>query len=91
MNFITLDGSKFTDKETFHSLIKSNFKLPDYYGCNLDALWDCITTDVQLPMTLTWLNFEKSFSYLGDYALLAEKLFKKAELYHNGNFKFRIL
>ena len=26
-----------------HSVIKSSLDFPDYYGCNWDAFWDCIT------------------------------------------------
>ena len=26
-----------------HAVIKRSLKFPDYYGCNLDAFWDCLT------------------------------------------------
>ena len=26
-----------------HAVIKHSLKFPNYYGCNLDAFWDCLT------------------------------------------------
>lgn len=42
---IHLDGRKMTDRESLHLYLKEQFQLPAYYGRNLDALWDCLTTD----------------------------------------------
>ena len=39
---VILDCSKLTDKATAHSYLKSQFSFPDYYGNNLDALYDCL-------------------------------------------------
>ncbi|NQE97905.1 barstar family protein, partial [Bacillus subtilis] len=41
---------------------------PNYYGRNLDALWDCLTGWVDLPLTLVLINFEFSKKFLGSYA-----------------------
>jgi len=43
MNEIILDGEKMVDEITTHKMLKEIFNFPDYYGENLDALWDCIT------------------------------------------------
>lgn len=32
-----------------HERIRRGLKLPDYYGANLDALWDCLTGMIGLP------------------------------------------
>ncbi len=45
MEEIRLDGVEMTDKKKTHSYIKEKLALPDYYGNNLDALWDCLSTD----------------------------------------------
>ncbi len=34
-----------------HERIQEGLKLPDYYGKNLDALWDCIT-DMDAPVEI---------------------------------------
>ena len=42
MNIIVIDGRKMTDRETEHNYLKKKLALPDYYGRNLDALFDCL-------------------------------------------------
>ncbi|MBD7911554.1 MULTISPECIES: barstar family protein [Clostridium] len=78
MNEIILDGREFTSKKELHEILKSKLKLPDYYGNNLDALWDCLTTDVELPMTIEWINFSNSKELLGEYAEQTKKVFMDA-------------
>ena len=43
MNNITLKLDKFNTKKELHSYLKKKLKFPDYYGENLDALFDCLT------------------------------------------------
>lgn len=42
MNIIIVDGREMTSKETAHEYLKKLLNLPDYYGKNLDALYDCL-------------------------------------------------
>ena len=37
-----LDGENFITKEDAYEYIKSVFDFPDYFGNNLDALWDSL-------------------------------------------------
>ena len=43
MNIVVLDGRKMTDKETAHLYLQKKLNLPEHYGKNLDALYDCLT------------------------------------------------
>lgn len=42
MNHITLDFTGIKTLWNLHEYFKSVFDLPDYYGHNMDALWDCL-------------------------------------------------
>ena len=35
-----------------HEAIRAGLDLPEYYGMNLDALWDCLTGGIALPCTI---------------------------------------
>lgn len=43
MRTVYLDTREFTDKESSHVYLKDMLDFPDYYGANLDALYDCLT------------------------------------------------
>ncbi|MGQ0440654.1 barstar family protein, partial [Bacillus sp. B-TM1] len=49
MEKIHLDGRMFTSKDVLHKTLKNKLDLPDYYGENANALWDCLTAWVTLP------------------------------------------
>ncbi|MCQ2507336.1 MAG: barstar family protein [Dorea sp.] len=38
-----VDATKLTDKDASHAYLKEALDLPDYYGGNLDALFDCLS------------------------------------------------
>ncbi|MDS0524723.1 barstar family protein [Clostridium sp. SHJSY1] len=90
MNKIILDGTKYTNKSELHAALKEKFKLPDYYGKNLDALWDCLTGDISLPINIEWINFDYSKEFLGDYAVETLNILFKASLIHKHNFKITV-
>lgn len=79
MNKIILDGEDFKTKEELHRILKSNLDLPEYYGNNLDALWDCLTGWIEIPVTLEWINFKKSKDNLGGYVQKLLEVFKDAQ------------
>ncbi|AOS68700.1 barnase inhibitor [Bacillus subtilis] len=68
MRKIIIDGRDFENIEVLHDVLKDKLDFPNYYGRNLDALWDCLTGWVDLPLTLVLINFEFSKKFLGSYA-----------------------
>lgn len=60
MKKIVIDGLKIDNTKKLHDLLQEELELPDYYGRNLDALWDCITGYIDLPVLFVWKNVEVS-------------------------------
>jgi ribonuclease inhibitor len=50
LEVIVLDGKEFESIEKIHRILKKKLDLPDYYGENLNALWDCLTGWIDLPV-----------------------------------------
>ena len=49
---VILDASKMVSRQEAHRYLKEQLAFPDYYGKNLDALYDCLT-DLGEPVCLT--------------------------------------
>lgn len=90
MNKVILEGSKLVDRKALHKILKKELKFPEYYGENLDALWDCLITDIELPVVIEWINFEMSKKLLGDYAESTLKIFQEAERSTEGRVQIHI-
>ena len=66
MKEIRLNGDKMLDKALTHAYLKQKLALPDYYGENLDALWDCLVSDFSLKKIIIY-NPETMIEHLGSY------------------------
>lgn len=84
MTRIILDGKDIPSKEKLHEILKIKLELPDYYGENLNALWDCLTGWIELPLTIEFYNFRECEKFLGEYALKLLEVFKDAEKERRG-------
>lgn len=82
-----LDGRKIGSLENLYNQLSSQLPLPDYFGCNLDALWDVLSTDVEGPFEIVWENSEESKKTMGKDFVRAVKLLKDLEQERN-DFKF---
>ncbi|XID91917.1 barstar family protein [Paenibacillaceae bacterium WGS1546] len=38
-----------------HEWLKRELGLPEWYGDNLDALWDCVTGHLPMPLQIRWV------------------------------------
>ena len=67
MKTIVLDGAEMLTKETAHAYLAARLSLPEWYGKNLDALYDCLTERGEA--TLLVLYRQKTMAdALGSYA-----------------------
>jgi len=62
-----------------HRALEQTLHLPSYYGGNLDALWDCLTGSIELPLTIEWVDYQQTQAHLGEYAQRVFELFQEAE------------
>ncbi|WP_461205005.1 barstar family protein [Clostridium sp. DL1XJH146] len=67
MEEIILDCTMMTSIEATHQYIKEKLSFPNYYGCNLDALWDILST-ISNPLKITITNPKSIQINLGDYS-----------------------
>ena len=77
MEIISLDGWKMTDRKAMHAYLKRELHLPEYYGNNLDALWDCLTTDFSGKMIIL-RDPQTVQNQLGGYGESLLRLFREA-------------
>ena len=76
MNVVILDGTTAPTKEALHQYLAKELAFPDWYGGNLDALFDCLTS-VSEEVTLT-LDETALAETLGPYAQRVEKVLTRA-------------
>ncbi|HPX00527.1 MAG TPA: barstar family protein [Sedimentibacter sp.] len=89
MEEIFLDASQMTSKSEAHRYIKKMLNFPDYYGKNLDALWDLLTTKSKMT-SIFLLNEEKLYENLGEYGKKLSEVFKDAAG-SNPNIEFTVM
>jgi len=53
---IEIYGDQMTSESDFHNEIARQLNVENYYGKNLDALWDLLSTGVERPLNLIWLD-----------------------------------
>lgn len=44
MQTLFIDGRNYADAHALHRALQRLLHLPDHYGCNADALYDCLTS-----------------------------------------------
>jgi ribonuclease inhibitor len=61
----TIRGSQIHSEKEFHKLLSTMLDFGPYYGNNLDALWDRLSTDIERPVRLIWTEAAQSRINLG--------------------------
>ena len=54
----TIDFTNVTNYLEMHLVIREALDFPDYYGCNWDAFWDCLTNMVGRPVNIEIVGFD---------------------------------
>lgn len=67
MKTIVLDALWMKTREEAHVYIKREFEFPDYYGENLDALWDMLTEESE-ETEVVIVHSQSLSESLGTYA-----------------------
>ena len=60
-----IDGKASQTEEMLYEQLESAFQLPDYFGKNLDALYDCLND-------LSWVKANEIVFYIKNYPLLLD-------------------
>lgn len=68
---VTIPGHDVRSELDLHRHLASALDFGPFYGKNLDALWDRLTTDVERPVRIVWTEAAQSRRHLG------EELFEK--------------
>ena len=70
---VTLDCTMMTGPDEIHDLFAKELDFPAYYGRNLDALYDVLSTCPPVELTLTNVSALANLFRYGDNLLLALK------------------
>ncbi|WP_413372002.1 barstar family protein [Paenibacillus taichungensis] len=68
MKTVVINGKDIHGKEELHDVLQTSLELGQTYGRNLDALWDCLTGLIAMPLTIQWTDFDATRMSLGEYA-----------------------
>lgn len=79
MREIILDGRFMTDKNSVHRYLAEKFEFPDYYGNNLDALYDCLN-DICEKTSILFINTETAEENLDRYFDMILTVFEDAAI-----------
>ncbi len=63
---ILINGKKILNHDQLHLYLKHQFNLPEYYGNNLDALWDVLSHNKNIEK-ITVLYTDSLKQVLGNY------------------------
>ena len=68
MKIVTIRGIDFSDKNELHDFLASQLEFPEYYGRNLDALYDVLTDlseETKIIIDMSEPGDDEMAAYLG--------------------------
>ena len=85
-----IDFSNLKTHWDIHRIIKEGLDFPEYYGGNLDALWDFLTDMVGRPVHIEIIGLEVIERKFGEYAKKLIDTFKEFKHYDNDKYSHEI-
>ena len=76
---IVLDFTEVRSLWALHEYLKETFCLPDYYGRNMDALWDCLYCAFAAPTTIVLKNIDRLPAEMREAGDILRALFGELE------------
>lgn len=81
MKTVVIDFTKATYMRELHRIIKESFQrsvegFPDFYGNNLDALWDCLTGFIETPVEIVLIGANDVGQDLKEYVGMLIEVFE---------------
>lgn len=73
-----LDGRQLTDRQLLHEVIARQLQFPDYYGENLDGLWDLLSSWNE-PLQIVVEHSGALIGNLGSYGEAVLQLLQDAQ------------
>lgn len=55
---ITIDFSEINNYSEFYSVLREKIKLPRYFGNNLNALYDILSGDLEMPLKIRFIHLD---------------------------------
>ena len=79
MKYITLDFAGIKSLWQLHEYFIGVFELPDYYGRNMDALWDCLRCSFEEDTTIILKNLHSMSKDMHPIIPTIQELFQDLE------------
>jgi len=86
----TLDFNKVEHYLEIHQIIRQTFDWPEYYGCNWDAFWDCLTNMLGRRVHIEVLGLTVIKQKFGDVAEKLLEILKEFKHCENNAFSEKI-
>jgi len=76
MKEIVFDASQVESMDQLHAELARRLDFPAHYGRNLDALYDCLSGEMALPLKIIWKNYRSTRLRLGKDIAKIRKVMK---------------
>ncbi|MET4684373.1 barstar family protein [Brevundimonas faecalis] len=87
---VVFDGRRIRSRDDFYAEIERIEGVPDWFGRNLDALFDLVLAVLPGPLTIRWTHAEASAEAMGaDFGVVVGVL-RDAEGESKSEFKLRL-